>query len=213
MSESESLRILDAMQLVNRQAERIDELERELANVTYGDAAGRREKAIEQATIERCAKSIDPAQYPNVCDRGIVWKCYGAIRALVRHAGKEPEAGASGPELVTAARRYAEERQAQEGTCNADHGDTGGSAPGSDPTIRVPWKNPARADFAPRTAQLLAANVCNVQVWADALSQTELECAHLLAVADAAKTYCCLVSLDNLDALFDAVRPMERGDP
>ena len=51
---------------------------------------------------------------------------------------------ASGTELMSAAHRYAEERQAQEGTRNADHGDTGGSAPGSDnPPLRVPWKSPA----------------------------------------------------------------------
>jgi hypothetical protein len=53
-----------------------DELERQLATVA-------------QATIKQCAKAIDPAQYPNECDRAIAWKCYDAIRALAPHTGKQ----------------------------------------------------------------------------------------------------------------------------
>jgi hypothetical protein len=99
------------VELIEQAAVRLDDLERQIAKVQYwrdrhcreseqhaqrsGEnwkawkAAERQLATVAQVTIKQCATAIDPTQYPNECDRAIAWKCYGAIRALAPHAGKQ----------------------------------------------------------------------------------------------------------------------------
>jgi hypothetical protein len=198
--------VREAEKLMMRAAFCLDELEKqliaadaELANVTFGEAAGQRERIIAQAECERCATICEEQNkftpWQDKEHYKMAAQCAYAIRALAPRAAKDPEATQEGDQFKEA------------------HSLTRG--------MPAPASGPDRPDFAPGLA-LTAGGVCakcGFTYWehrGHLIACPVCENERLRAVADAAKAwlpYCYAGTESSVQSVLDnfvaAVRALE----